>query len=128
MSSSDMRPLNPFISNLGPAPSRRTTKISPSVEPRVHSASVRLDGFDPFGADGPSPIPSAPWQKRQYFWYAAFPAETEAAVAATGFFILRPSALPCAFRAIPKKPPTTSPKIAAVDTRRIIPSPSTAVD
>src|SRR5262245_8608637 len=89
-----MRPLKPFISNFGAAPSRKTMKISPSVEPRSHSLSVRLDGLDPFGADGPSPRPSGPWQKRQYFWYAVLPDAIDAALACTGFFNFFPSALP----------------------------------
>ncbi|MND02916.1 hypothetical protein D3C83_224930 [compost metagenome] len=62
-----MRPLNPFMSKVGPAPAMITVKISPSVEPRFHSASVRSAGIVPFGASGPSPFAVPPWQNAQYF-------------------------------------------------------------
>src|SRR3954454_2053974 len=95
MSVSDILLLKPFMSNFGPAPSRMTAKISPSVEPRSHLASVRLDGWVSLGAIGPSPLASAPWQNRQFFANAALPAATDSALAATGFFSLAASGLPC---------------------------------
>src|SRR4029077_5237549 len=84
------------MSNFGPAPSRMTAKISPSVDPRSHFASVRSDGCVSFGAIGPLPFASAPWQKRQFLMNAAFPAAIDSAFDATGFFIFAASGLPCA--------------------------------
>ena len=49
-----------------------------------------------FGAIGPSPLASAPWQNRQFFLNAALPAAIDSAVDATGFFIFAASGLPCA--------------------------------
>ena len=72
------------MSNFGPAPSRITTKISPSVDPRSHFSSVRSDGCVPSGAIGPLPFASVPWQKRQFFVYAALPAAIDVAFDATG--------------------------------------------
>src|SRR6185503_19278362 len=82
------------MSNLGPAPSRMTTKISPSLSPRSHLSSVRFDGCVPSGAIGPLPLASALWQKRQYFWNDACPALIEAGEEATGFFSFLASGLP----------------------------------
>src|SRR5205809_5650481 len=113
------------MSNLGPAPSRMTRKISPSVDPRSHLSSTRFDGCVPSGAIGPFPLASAPWQKRQFFWNAACPALIDSGDEATGFFIFLPSGLPPGFCA-----PTdtvrsaiqesASAGIRAVDTRRMI--------
>ena len=55
--------LNPTILESGPAPSTITLKISPSVEPCTHVASVRSGGWESFGARGPLPFASALWQK-----------------------------------------------------------------
>src|SRR5581483_4932943 len=85
------------MSNFGPAPSRMTRKISPSVDPRSHLASVRSEGCVPSGAIGPLPFASGPWQNRQFFWKIALPAATDSGVAGTGFFIFLPSALPPGF-------------------------------
>src|SRR6185436_3025772 len=85
------------MSNFGPAPSRMTAKISPSLPPRSHLSSVRSDGCVPSGAIGPLPFASAPWQKRQFFWNRAFPEAIDAALDATGFFIFFASALPPGF-------------------------------
>src|SRR5580765_5289275 len=84
------------MSNFGPAPSRMTAKISPSLEPRSHFASVRSDGWVSLGAIGPLPLASAPWQKRQFLVNVALPAATDSALDATGFFIFAASGLPCA--------------------------------
>src|SRR5262245_14474125 len=84
------------MSNFGPAPSRMTAKISPSLLPRSHFASVRSDGCVSLGAIGPLPLASAPWQNRQFFVKAALPAATDSALDATGFFIFAASAFPCA--------------------------------
>src|SRR3954452_20645399 len=84
------------MSNFGPAPSRMTAKISPSLAPRSHLASVRSGGWVSFGAIGPLPLASAPWQKRQFFANSALPAATDSALAATGFFIFAASEFPCA--------------------------------
>src|SRR3954469_11735749 len=97
MSVSDILLLKPFMSNFGPAPSRITAKISPSVEPRSHLSSVRLDGCVPSGAIGPLPFASAPWQKRQFFWNTACPALIDSGEDGTGFFRFLPSALPPGF-------------------------------
>src|SRR6478736_4302673 len=85
------------MSNFGPAPSRMTRKISPSVDPRSHLSSVRFDGCVPSGAIGPLPLASAPWQNRQFFWNAACPALIDSGDEATGFFIFLPSGLPPGF-------------------------------
>src|SRR5436190_24396294 len=95
------------MSIFGPAPSRMTRKISPSVDPRSHFASVRSDGCVPCGAIGPLPFASAPWQKRQFFVNAALPAAIDAAVGLTGFFILAASGLPPGFCAAPTAAQTT---------------------
>src|SRR6185295_16621388 len=87
MSWSDNLVFKPFIGDFSPSPFCTTRKISPSVSPCAHVSSVRLGGCESFGASGPSPLASAPWQKEQYFLNEAAPAVTEAAVAATGFFI-----------------------------------------
>src|SRR3954470_10045289 len=97
MSVSDILLLKPFMSNFGPAPSRITAKISPSVEPRSHLSSVRLDGCVPSGAIGPLPFASAPWQKRQFFWNNVWPALIDSGDEATGFFIFCASGLPPGF-------------------------------
>src|SRR5262249_20535431 len=122
ISVSVIRPFMPFILKSGPAPSRRTRKISPSVDPRSHLASVRSDGCVSFGAIGPLPLASAPWQKRQFFVNAAWPAAIESADEGTGFFIFLPSSLPPGFwaltaviatRATPR-PTTTDEKIRRI--------------
>src|SRR5262245_40668516 len=84
------------MSNFGPAPSRMTAKISPSLLPRSHFASVQSEGCVSFGALGPLPLASAPWQKRQFFVNAALPAAMDSALDATGFFIFAASGFPCA--------------------------------
>src|SRR5690349_1496426 len=76
----------PFIGDFSPSPFCTTRKISPSVSPCPQVSSMRLGGCESFGARGPSPFASAPWQNEQYFLNVAAPAVTEAAVAATGFF------------------------------------------
>src|SRR6266480_6177640 len=85
------------MSNFGPAPSRMTAKISPSLSPRSHLASVRFDGCVPSGAIGPLPFASAPWQNRQFFWKVAWPALIDSGDEATGFFIFFASGLPPGF-------------------------------
>src|SRR6185436_13237316 len=82
------------MSNFGPAPSRMTTKISPSLPPRSHLSSVRFDGCVPSGAIGPLPFASALWQNRQFFAYSAWPALIDSGDDATGFFIFLASGLP----------------------------------
>src|SRR5438067_6659604 len=94
---SDILLLKPFMSNFGPAPSRITMKISPSLEPRSHLSSVRFDGCVPSGAIGPSPCASAPWQKRQFFWKTACPALIDSGDDATGFLSFLPASLPPGF-------------------------------
>src|SRR5436190_20601744 len=89
--------LLPFMSNFGPAPSRMTRKISPSVDPRSHLASVRSEGCVPSGAIGPLPFASALWQKRQFFWKSAWPALIDSGEEATGFFNFFPASLPPGF-------------------------------
>src|SRR5262249_20720098 len=107
----------PFMSNFGPAPSRMTAKISPSVEPRSHFASVRSGGWVSFGAMGPLPFASFPWQKRQFFVYVAFPAAIDSGVGFTGFFIFAASEPPGA--AVIEASAITSPGITRNETRRI---------
>src|SRR5215471_2436228 len=85
------------MSNFGPAPSLMTRKISPSVDPRSHLASVRSGGCVSFGAIGPLPFASAPWQNLQYLPKAAAPALIESGEEATGFFSFFPSSLPPGF-------------------------------
>src|SRR5439155_1389241 len=85
------------MSNFGPAPSRMTTKISPSLSPRSHLASVRFDGCVPSGAIGPFPFASAPWQNRQFFWNEACPALIDSGDEAIGFFIFFASGFPPGF-------------------------------
>src|SRR3954468_2805394 len=125
MSVSDILLLKPFISNFGPAPSEMTLKISPSVDPRSHLSSVRFDGCVSFGAMGPSPFASAPWQKRQFFWKSAPPALIDSGDDATGFFNFFPSGLPPGFCApavtvIRATQESASAGMRAVDTRRMI--------
>lgn len=67
-SGSGIFPLKPTILEFGPAPLAMTVKMSPSVEPCVQVASVRAGGFESFGASGPFPLASTPWQKAQYFF------------------------------------------------------------
>jgi hypothetical protein len=50
----------PFISESPPTPLEMMAKISPSLDPNIHSASVRLGGLGFFGASGPSPSPLGP--------------------------------------------------------------------
>src|SRR6187401_3550069 len=69
-----------------------TQKISPSLEPRVHSASVRLDGFMVFGAIVLSPAPVLPWQKRQYFANNTLPASIAAGDEGNAAFVFFASA------------------------------------
>src|SRR5581483_10990998 len=102
------------MSNLGPAPSLMTVKISPSLSPRSHFASVRSDGCVPCGAIGPLPLASAPWQNRQYFWKDAWPALIESGVAATGFLSFLASGLPPGFCA----PSVTTAAAASAHTNR----------
>src|SRR5579862_4606624 len=85
------------MSNFGPAPLLMTRKISPSVEPRSHLSSVRFGGCVPSGAIGPLPLASVPWQKRQFFVYAALPAAIDSGLDGTGFFSFFPSGLPPGF-------------------------------
>src|SRR6478609_3382743 len=125
MSVSDILLLKPFISNFGPAPSRMTMKISPSVDPRSHLSSVRFDGCVPSGAIGPLPLASAPWQKRQFFWNTPCPALIDSGDEATGFFIFLPSGLPPGFCAptvtvIRAAQDNTNAGIRTVDTRRMM--------
>src|SRR5579864_1060390 len=94
-----------------------TAKISPSLEPRSHLASVRSDGWDPCGAIGPLPLASAPWQKRQFLVNAALPAATDSALGGTGFFTLAASGLPCAAPSAAHA--NMNAGIKANDTRRI---------
>src|SRR5947208_15783596 len=111
------------MSNVGPAPSRITTKISPSLSPRLHFASVRFEGCVPSGAIGPLPLASAPWQKRQFFWNAACPALIDSGVAATGFFIFFASGLPpgfCAARAVLARNAHASARVTRRDVRRML--------
>src|SRR5215217_2238513 len=67
-------------------------KISPSLEPRVHSASVRFDGFIVFGAIALSPAPVLPWQTRQYFATSTLPASIAAGDEGNAAFIFLASA------------------------------------
>src|SRR5215213_7419328 len=75
------------MSYLGGAPFWITQKISPWLEPRVHSASVRFDGFMVFGAMVLSPAPVLPWQKRQYLVKSTLPASIAAGDEANAAFI-----------------------------------------
>src|SRR4030095_12181050 len=92
--------LKPFMSNFGPAPSLMTMKISPSVDPRSHFASVRSDGCVSLGAIGPLPLASAPWQNLQYLPNDAAPALIESGDEATGFLSFLASGLPPGFCAL----------------------------
>src|SRR5215204_1287 len=92
VSASVILPLRPFISYFGGAPFWMTQKISPSLEPRVHSASVRFEGFMVFGAMVLSPAPVLPWQKRQYLVNSPLPASTAAGVEGNAAFIFLASA------------------------------------
>src|SRR5438128_736497 len=94
---SDILLLYPFMSIFGPAPSRMTRKISPSVDPRSHFASVRSDGCVPSGAMGPLPFASAPWQKRQFLVNSSLPFAIDSGDAGTAFFIFLPASLPPGF-------------------------------
>src|ERR1051325_9692007 len=67
-------------------------KISPSLDPLIHSASVRLAGFMFFGAIVLSPAPVLPWQKRQYFANSTLPASIACGDEATAAFIFFASA------------------------------------
>src|SRR5688572_4014399 len=67
-------------------------KISPSLEPRVHSASVKFDGFMFFGAMALSAAPVLPWQKRQYFAKRTFPDSIAAGDEGNAAFIFLASA------------------------------------
>src|SRR5262245_52141326 len=60
----------PFISESPPTPLAMMAKISPSLDPYIHSASVRSAGLGFLGASGPSPSPVAPWHCRQARLYA----------------------------------------------------------
>src|SRR5262245_19381175 len=62
-----------------------TAKISPSLDPWSHLASVRSGGWVPSGACGPFPLASSPWQNLQYFWNTLLPFSTDCGVNATGF-------------------------------------------
>src|SRR5215472_5585743 len=109
------------MSNFGPAPSRMTRKISPSVDPRSHFASVRSDGCVPSGAIGPLPFASGPWQNRQFFWKSALPAAIDSGVLGTGFFIFLPASLPPGFCASATAAQAhTRTAIKAVVTRRMV--------
>src|SRR5437773_4513262 len=74
-----------------------TAKISPSLSPRSHFASVRFEGCVPSGAIGPLPFASAPWQNRQFFWNATCPALIEPGDDAIGFLSFLASGLPPGF-------------------------------
>src|SRR5579859_8040659 len=104
------------MTNFGPAPSRMTAKISPSLEPRSHFASVRFGGCESFGAIGPSPLASAPWQNRQFFVNAALPAAIDSAFDGTGFLTFAASGLPCAAPIVAHA--NTNAGINAIHTRR----------
>ncbi len=67
MSWSGILPLNATIFEVVPPPFWMTLKMSPSVAPWSHFASVRSAGLVSFGASGPSPLPAVPWQKAQDF-------------------------------------------------------------
>src|SRR4030095_16796404 len=84
----------PFISEFPPTPLEMMEKISPSLEPYSHSASVRLAGLGLFGASRPSPSPSGPWHCGHALLYVWRPLVIELAVAATGFFIAAAFGLP----------------------------------
>ena len=60
----------PFISESPPTPLEIMAKISPSLDPYIHSASVRLGGLGFFGASVPSPSPFSPWHCRHSRIYA----------------------------------------------------------
>src|SRR2546430_3926436 len=117
---SDILLLKPFMSNFGPAPSRITRKISPSVEPRSHVSSVRFDGCVPSGAIGPLPCASAPWQKRQFFWNSACPALIDSGDEATGFLSFLPSGLPPGFCAADADANRTASAKAEMDARTVV--------
>src|SRR5262245_30149375 len=69
------------------APSRMTAKISPSLWPCFHAASVRSDGFGlRAAADLPSPLPDSPWQEAQFDVNSFRPAVIDAWSEGTGFF------------------------------------------
>src|SRR6478752_1351190 len=80
------------MSYFGGAPFWMIQKISPSLDPRVHSLSVRFDGFIVFGAIVLSPAPVLPWQKRQYFWNSTLPASIAAGDEGTAAFMFLASA------------------------------------
>src|SRR5262245_10537048 len=99
-------------------------KSSPSVDPRSHLASVRSEGWVSFGAIGPFPFASAPWQNRQFFVNAAWPAATESADEGTGFLSFFPSSLPPGFWALTATIATSAtpkPNITDEKKRRICP-------
>src|ERR671912_819112 len=92
VSASVILPLRPFMSYLGGAPFWITQKISPSLDPRVHSLSTRLDGFMFLGAIVLSPAPVLPWQNRQYLVYSCLPASIAAGDDGNAAFIFFASA------------------------------------
>src|SRR5262247_809905 len=96
------------MSNFGPAPSLITRKISPSVDPRSHFASVRSGGCVSFGAIGPFPFASALWQNLQYLPNAAAPALIDSGDDATGFFNFFPASLPPGSCAEAERPTSTT--------------------
>ena len=81
------------------------------------------------GADGLSPRPVAPWQKRQYFWKSGWPAAIDAAFDATGFFSLAATArgVCCGWPAATATDPTSAHAAAGIAThltnRSIRPTP-----
>src|SRR4051794_35725922 len=80
------------MSYFGGAPFWMIQKMSPSLEPRTHSLSVRLEGFMVLGAIALSPAPVLPWQKRQYFANSTLPASIAAGDAGTAAFMFFASA------------------------------------
>jgi len=75
------------------APSRMTVKISASVEPCFHMASVRSAGGGFSVAPPlPSPFPSAPWHDMQFFVNNCLPSARVVALTGTGFFSVVASA------------------------------------
>src|SRR6187397_3741077 len=76
------------MSYFGGAPFWMIQKISPSLDPRVHSLSVRFEGFMVLGAMVLSPAPVLPWQKRQYFVNSCLPASIAAGDEGTAAFIV----------------------------------------
>src|SRR4029453_14915496 len=110
--------LKPFMSNFGPAPSLMTMKSSPSVDPRSHVASVRSEGCVSFGAIGPLPLASVPWQNLQYLPKDAAPALIESGDDATGFLIFLPSGLPPGFCALADRATSETIEMAIIDMKQ----------